>query len=87
MTNHEKILEEAKKKFPEATSMASALGKLSLEVFEELTLCQDIGSKEYEVLRKKYFQIRSAYEHEYFNMTSDSNFLKMDSEFAYGKID
>ncbi len=86
MTNHEKIIEEAKKKYPEA-SVASALGKLSLEVFEELTVCQDIRSKEYEELREKYFRIRSAYEHEYYNMTSDSNFLRMDSEFAYGKID
>lgn len=80
MSKHDEIINEAKQKFPDAKDIISALGKLSVAIHEELTICQDLGSKEYADLREKYFWIRAAYNHEYYKMTEDSNFIKMDVE-------
>jgi hypothetical protein len=80
MSKHEELIVEAKQKFPDADNITSALGKLSIVIFEELTSCQDLRSKQYSVLREKYFRVRAAYNHEYYKMTADSNFIKMDVE-------
>ena len=76
---HSSLVAEANQKYPGAKTTASALGKLSLEVFEQL-IKTDVRDKNFEILRDKYFTVRAAYEHESYKLREDTGFKLREKE-------